>query len=543
MLFMLAVAPVLRIFWLAAGGAAAVFETSASVLAVSSAALLRRGDWISRFLVPGLVLYLLGWQWVLVLIAVSSWCGRWARLLCGVIDAIPRCLVAVVCDPQGVGPHHRWPRRARRVSMVVVLALALASNGVSLWLARTSDVIGIDGKWYLEAGENLLRTGIYSGPHPNVNTLPPVTTRATRMPGYPMYLATCRLVAGPYAVSLASGLQTVAIAFAVLLVFLIGERLFSSGAGLAGGVTYALYLPLSLSAPYLLTESLAVPLYLLSAFVLVAALDLELLWIWALGGSLLGVCTLLRPQTIATPALVGLLALWPVPDGVRTRRRLVRAGVMVVGFVLTMSPWWVRNALVLEAFVPATTLGGYSAWAGNTLKYKGTQRDIHYTRVTELLRERGGDEVAVDRYLMRMALGELSDALRHPGRLCAMFANKARMLILRPHAASRFWDGPHLWLLFAAFLGGLRLRKCMRSAFLAAFVVSVVVLHLLTYAAEARYFLPLIPLLAIWAGVALSALLEVLARDMHVTSLICHEQSQNPGAREASACGTQTRFD
>jgi hypothetical protein len=44
----------------------------------------------------------------------------------------------------------------------------------------------------------------------------------------------------------------------------------------------------------------------------------------------------------------------------RRRRRLAAAAVVALAAVLTIAPWTVRNALVLHAFVPVSTNGGYT---------------------------------------------------------------------------------------------------------------------------------------------------------------------------------------
>ena len=47
------------------------------------------------------------------------------------------------------------------------------------------------------------------------------------------------------------------------------------------------------------------------------------------------------------------------------RAGLGRAGVFLLALVLTLAPWTIRNALVFDAFIPVSTMGGSNLWQGN----------------------------------------------------------------------------------------------------------------------------------------------------------------------------------
>ena len=49
------------------------------------------------------------------------------------------------------------------------------------------------------------------------------------------------------------------------------------------------------------------------------------------------------------------------------RRRLVQSGVLLATFILVLSPWVIRNALIFHAFVPGSTLTGYNMYRHNHL--------------------------------------------------------------------------------------------------------------------------------------------------------------------------------
>jgi hypothetical protein len=75
----------------------------------------------------------------------------------------------------------------------------------------------------------------------------------------------------------------------------------------------------------------------------------------------LGASTLVRPQVLVVlPALV---VAWLL--GRRGWRAVVRdTGLLVVGVVLVLSPWIIRNAVVFDAFVPLSNNGGDNMCVG-----------------------------------------------------------------------------------------------------------------------------------------------------------------------------------
>jgi hypothetical protein len=87
----------------------------------------------------------------------------------------------------------------------------------------------------------------------------------------------------------------------------------------------------------------------------------------ALLGLALGAAALVRTMFLLLPIPILWLALSNAGSerGELVRTRLAH-GVLAVGLcVLVLSPWVVRNALVLGAFIPGTTTAGYTAYLGN----------------------------------------------------------------------------------------------------------------------------------------------------------------------------------
>ncbi|MGH2980651.1 MAG: hypothetical protein ACRDKV_01230, partial [Solirubrobacterales bacterium] len=95
-------------------------------------------------------------------------------------------------------------------------------------------------------------------------------------------------------------------------------------------------------------------------------------WPWALPGLLLGLLALVRPEYLSLGVLLALVALFRVRwlDG-GWAPGLGAAAVLVITFLLPIVPWTIRNALVLDRFVPISTGGGKALFVGTYMPADG----------------------------------------------------------------------------------------------------------------------------------------------------------------------------
>ncbi len=506
----LLLAPVLAVLWANTGVDPVYFEPTIAYLCAGIAIATARGDWFTRWVMPAL-LFLMGWPWLVAYTAIRGTPHPWARRLVHGAEWFPRRLGAVVRAPAAVGGAPRWPRPARANTMAgLFLASLLVCTGLAFY-PGSGNVVGIDGQWYLAAAQTLLEKHEFVAPHPVVNDGSQVPSRATRTPGYPLFLAGCRLLAGRHQVTAASAIQCVAVAATAVVVFLAAEWLAGSLAGLLAGALIVCYAPLAWFAPLILTEALTVFLITAVVCLLLRAVRLQTAGSMALAGAVMGVATWVRPNTLFAPALLfiiyGLLALRRRSLAPLTRQ----FAPLALAFTAVMAPWWIRNAIVLHAFVPAATIGGTQAWGGNIMRFKSVGRDYNIGVATQVLHRCGDDEVRADRELLRMAKAQMLDNLRHPRELLVLFQCKVEILVLRACTCGRLSRGAravHLVLLTMGLAGFLMLRRQQASAVMAAVFIAYVGPILATYAGESRYFLPMAPLLAIWAGAVLAALVD-----------------------------------
>lgn len=251
---------------------------------------------------------------------------------------------------------------------------------------------------------------------------------ALRAPGYPVFLAAVRWVFGSS--TLAPRLaQAVLGAAGVALVAELSKRVAPEGerARVASAWVAALEPYSAAMSALLLSEAVFVPL------MLVALVGLARLWNGESGGRLravmvalgtgaaAGVGVLTRPSwALFVPAALGA---WVVLARGRRKAALGRAGLVGLGLVLAMSPWWIRNERVLGKFVPTALWMGASLYDGLSPEADGSS-DMDFLHAPEF---RDLDEATQDAKLRERAW---TWARAHP----------ARVLELAVVKFGRFWS-------------------------------------------------------------------------------------------------------
>lgn len=150
-----------------------------------------------------------------------------------------------------------------------------------------------------------------------------------------------------------------------LLVGLSVARVFNRRAGLIAAVLLALMPGHAYYAMHLLSE---VPFgfwLALAVYLSVVAMQRAQRWAWvyAAAGLCWGMAILTKPQFVLLAPLLG-LAVCVVLLRQHAWRPLLASAICVAAAAALVMPWYVRNAVVLDA-PGMSTIGGYSLWAGN----------------------------------------------------------------------------------------------------------------------------------------------------------------------------------
>jgi dolichyl-phosphate-mannose-protein mannosyltransferase len=276
----------------------------------------------------------------------------------------------------------------RRALVALCLIIAL---GAGLRLNRALDPIddpGADAVRYGQLARTLYESGGYRAED----------TRWS--PGAPLLYSGAYFVTFGERPLVARLLVALLGAATILVVYLLARRMAGPNAGLLAAAAAAIYPAFVYDAGRLMSEPPA-ELWLSSAVLaFIWATERRSAWAWALPGLLLGLTALTRPEYLLFGPLFAVLAAiraWtPVPgpgelmSGRRRMRRrahgaravgaanpsngdgyrwprLVLAAVLLAAFALPILPWTVRNAIVLDRFVPVTTLAGEALYIGTYL--------------------------------------------------------------------------------------------------------------------------------------------------------------------------------
>ena len=185
-------------------------------------------------------------------------------------------------------------------------------------------------------------------------------------PLYPWFLGAVGKLAGEHFMLVARLIQAVGGACTCLLVYLLGQRLFSRQIGLLGGALLAGYGPAICFDGELLPASLATLLF--------PALLLAVLWAegsagsrrWFVPGLLLGVAAL-NVATFLVLAPFILLWIWT-----RAQARLSRMALFCGGILLIIAPVTLRNYAVKPELVLISWNSGVNFFIGNNADYPKT---------------------------------------------------------------------------------------------------------------------------------------------------------------------------
>jgi 4-amino-4-deoxy-L-arabinose transferase-like glycosyltransferase len=274
---------------------------------------------------------------------------------------------------------------------------------------------------------------------------------AFRPPGYPLFLAGVYAAAGatggeaqPFAAddgeeasygdAWAAGRVANALlgVLAVLLVYLIANRLWGRRVALIAGTLAAVFPPLVLLATELMSESLFVALELGCVLAVLAFRDRGTLRWAALAGLLAAVAALTRSNGLVLIPLA-MLGVWIARPWLTWTAVRAPATVLIAA-VLAIAPWTVRNWVETGRFIPTTTQLGFGmAGTYNQSSFEDDERHAAW-RVPALVEPYSSLFLPdVDEPTLHSTLRRESTrfALDHPGYVLeATFWNALRTLDL-----------------------------------------------------------------------------------------------------------------
>jgi hypothetical protein len=328
---------------------------------------------------------------------------------------------------RAVASDERTSAEAVTVALIVVLAFALRlAWGIAADV--TPGGAGYDDSaWYRATAIHLMNGKGYVSPFNGQPT-------AAWPPGYPATLAVAYRMLGPTTPTTVL-VNALAGALTCWLVWQLGRALVGGRAALLAAALLACFPSHVFFAALTLSESVFV--FLAMALLLAGVRHLasdasSLTWlVWGIG---VGVVTMVRSETLACCVLPA-AALLRRGGGWRAARVLAAT---VLGTLLALTPWTIRNARVFGAFVPTNSGLGRTLWAGHNPVATGgmteeIQRGIQAAMTSAGVSLSGpAGELAVNRVLVAQAV---SFAVTHP----------LRELALIPARFFHLFRGDHVW--------------------------------------------------------------------------------------------------
>ncbi len=304
---------------------------------------------------------------------------------------------------------------SRRVYILLLALVVLLSLVPRLWLwyeqGRPGVVYPGDQDEYYRGAIHILLAGSYYDDGQWLR--PPLTS---------IWLAGLFAVLG---VDVARALlaQCLLSAATLLLLAELARTLFDSRrAGVGAALLTGVFLPYASQSSQLMSETLFIFLMSAALLLFVAARQRAMSWHWLLaGGMVWGLAALTRPVGLyALP----LLLLWAMFH----RSRAVAVGpaaALLLGFVVVVAPWTVRNYLVHDHIILVDTNGGTSFWLGNLREPEERELQFVWNRTIPNLAER--EQAAMDRALENIRQEPLTFLSRTRNKAVALWQFDIRL--------------------------------------------------------------------------------------------------------------------
>ena len=289
----------------------------------------------------------------------------------------------------------------RRPTVVIFLVSALIKILFGLLFVTDADRIisDPDSIGYFRLAENLRHHGVFSR-----SEQPPFAPDNVLTPVYPLFMAALLSLArgSLWIIPIAQGLLN---SLAAVLVFKIGESMFSRRAGFFAGIFYALDLSALVHSFSLLTESLFTFLFLTANFFLMRYVQKPSVKSLIFSAALFGISTLCRPVALYYGVVAAIILFFvkrqppktpgqqphSLPPALRSTLfaprswpSALRPVLFSLCFALTISPWFIRNKIIFDVF-NLTSLQGINLLLVNVAYLKAAQESLDYATAERLL--------------------------------------------------------------------------------------------------------------------------------------------------------------
>ena len=385
---------------------------------------------------------------------------------------------------------------------------AIATVQAALTGAPAARTPGFDERRYELWATNLYRLGFYGDTATSKlakEELRSVPYSAYVPPGYPFMLVTLKELHADDAAT-RRGVQAALVGLIVLTAGLISLRLFGPLAALLSEAILVATGVLPTYAQLNMSEILFTATLFGSIALAFFGLRRRSWRLLVCSGLLLGYAILVRPQVLLLPVPIAIYIAFVTG---RSRRALALGAVFLVAAYGVVAPWTIRNELRLHAFVPVASYTWLNLWEVNNPRANGHFVRPERTIPDEVRRIRGLPEIQQDNEWRRLALSWIR---AHPSKAAIGWVRDVGLFFSYPDPYIRDWYTLHGWrpprlderviypLVFIAAVLALAYRRRWGEIWLLVIVAGYFVGFFSVFLPLARYRMPLLPFLAIFAA-------------------------------------------
>jgi 4-amino-4-deoxy-L-arabinose transferase-like glycosyltransferase len=341
-------------------------------------------------------------------------------------------------------------------------------------------------------------------------------------PGYPAVLAPLYRLTDNSLLS-ARLLNVVAGSATVVLVYLLGVKVFGRRAGLLAAGLLAVFPGQVFATSLIMTEPVFTFLFVLVLTVTVYTVLGEgdgRPWQAALIGVLIGAAALVRGEGLLLAAIIPVLIFASRPS---RRVALARSSLLLLGAAVVILPWTARNVIKMHAPIIISTSATEAFWVGHHEGANGRIADFSELTANEGLAGMANPdyEVKANNAALKQALqfirsNPIEELTLIPRRFVALYAGDGASIAWHDNPSTLSLDKAKMlarlsdWFYWAvggiAALGlpaWLSLRD-QRKAFLVAVVACWTLLFSVVFFGDERFHFAIMPIFCLWAAVSLT---------------------------------------
>jgi 4-amino-4-deoxy-L-arabinose transferase-like glycosyltransferase len=247
------------------------------------------------------------------------------------------------------------PLNTQRSLLFLILGLGLLVRLILLYATRDTGLMIVDEQHYHSLALNLLHGYGFAWEPGNLTSIRP--------PLYPALMAFIWTITGTESVVMIRLVQIVIALANVYVLYRLGLLLFDRRVALLAAAGLAFYPSFVAFNAFLLTEVLFTFLLTLMVYCVVTLLKTGSSWMaWGTGVAL-GLAALARSVLWPFPVVLCSFVFFATPGS--WQRRFWFAGLLLVGYVLVVAPWAIRNTRLQGVFTMVDTMGGITLRMGN----------------------------------------------------------------------------------------------------------------------------------------------------------------------------------